>query len=236
MKNIIISDFDLTLSKKTIIHSYLMFLLNLKYKSTKDRLLKYIKILSLPFVATASGIIYLVSGGEKSLEFMNKCLFFRVKKTDSDDTINKIKEYIEENLNDKVLESINTYSNTNSNTNSTNKYIITGNFEDLVKASLKEYGFKVYGSELEIDPYTKRFTGSTEFVCLGKNKSIILDQILSEIDRDQINKKQINLIVYGDSLNDYHMFKKADIRYVVGSDSKLIDALNKENLKFTQII
>ena len=38
--------------------------------------------------------------------------------------------------------------------------------------------------------------------------------------------------VFGDSLNDFHMMKHADISYVVGSNKKLINRLKQEKIKF----
>jgi hypothetical protein len=220
MENIIISDFDLTLSKKNILYPYLLLLFYLKCTSTKDRIVKYIKIILLPFISIIFGFIYILFDESKCLKSINYFLFFNTKKQNIISTIYLIKYYIIKNLNTKVLDSIRSY-------NSNYKYIISGNFEEIVNIALEQYDFNVYGSSLSID--NNIYTGFTTFICLGKNKQIILDKIISHQEEIGKTKKQINLIVYGDSINDYYLLKKANIRYVVGSNSELINVLNKKN-------
>jgi phosphoserine phosphatase len=171
--------------------------------------------------------MYILFDESKCLKSINYFLFFNTKKQNIISTIYLIKYYIIKNLNTKVLDSIRSY-------NSNYKYIISGNFEEIVNIALEQYDFNVYGSSLSID--NNIYTGFTTFICLGKNKQIILDKIISHQEEIGKTKKQINLIVYGDSINDYYLLKKANIRYVVGSNSELINVLNKKKLRFNQII
>ncbi len=229
MNNIIISDFDLTLSKKSILYSYLQLLVYLKCSSISDILLKYLKILLLPIISIFVGLIYILVGEYVCLTIINYYLFVGIDRSNLLSTINLIKDLFINNLNIKVLDSIKSY-------NSNFKYIITGNSNDIIKIVLKDYDFFVFGSLLNYNKKNKKYTGFSDFLCLGKNKKIIIDHIIANQQKLGKTRKQINLIAYGDSINDYYMLKSADIRYVVGYNKKLINLLNKNNLEFNQII
>ena len=223
-ENIIISDFDRTISKKTIIYIYLIYLLYLCPKN--NRLIKYIKLFFIPFVSIIFGIIYLLFGEYICLQFVNYYVFSGININDCNQTIKSISHIINNNLNEKVLESIDKYE-------SQHKYIITGNYKNIIKYALLKYKFNVYGSTLKINKKTNTYTGFTDFVCLGENKLIALNQILTKLGKQRC---QLNLIAYGDSYNDFFILKAANIRYVVGSDQKLLNALDAKELCYEQIL
>jgi phosphoserine phosphatase len=160
---------------------------------------------------------------------VNYFLFNNINKNEFDQTINKIKKPIQNNLNHKVLTSINSY-------NSNYKYVISGNIHNIISNVVNDFNMIAYGTILDLDKITNKYTGKTNFICLGKNKTIILDKILFDLKKIGKTREKINLIVYGDSYNDYYILKKANIRYIVGSDKTLIDALKKDNLEYLQII
>jgi hypothetical protein len=109
MDNIIISDFDLTLSKKSILYSYLLLLLYLQCLSISDIILKYLKIVLLPFISLFFGLIYIFSENF-CLTIVNYYLFVGIKKSNMLSTIYLIKDLLINNLNPKVLESIKSYN------------------------------------------------------------------------------------------------------------------------------
>jgi hypothetical protein len=229
MKNIIISDFDLTLNKKSILYSYLLLLLYLQCSSISDILSKYLKIVLLPIISLFLGLIYIFFSEYTCLTIINYYLFVGIDRSNLLSTIYLIKNLLINNLNPKVLDSIKSY-------NSNLKYIITGNNHDIVEVVLKDYDFVVSGSLLNYNKKNKKYTGFSDFLCLGKNKKIIIDHIINNQKKLGKTRKQIKLIAYGDSMNDYYMLKSADIRYVVGSDQTLINSLKKDKLKFNQLL
>ena len=167
MHNIIITDYDLTLSHYTIIYVYILILFFLKCSTTYDLLIKLIKIILLPIISVITAIFYLFGGDEFSLRFLNFCLFYNVLKTDLSETVDSIKHMILIGLNKKVLKSMNRY-------NTTHKYIITGNIGSVIGQIMAPFGFKTYGSVLNINENTNRYSGYTDHICMNEKK---LDKI-----------------------------------------------------------
>jgi phosphoserine phosphatase len=134
-------------------------------------------------------------------------------------------------LNKKVLKSMEQYS-------TEHKYIITGNIGSVIGQIMDPFGFKTYGSVLNINENTNRYSGYTDYICMNKKKlkkiKLIQDDFKNKkikLIQDDFKNKKIKLIAYGDSMNDFYMLSEANVSYVVGSNHKLIDALSKSKSK-----
>ena len=129
--NIIISDYDNTLSTKNGLYPYLLILFNLKCSNMYETIFKYIKIICLPFFLIINLVIYIFDKNI-ALKILNYYMFRQIKKTTLDKTINIIKNDLNKYINKNILAHMNTlYID--------HKYIISGNLPAIISKVLPEF-------------------------------------------------------------------------------------------------
>lgn len=219
--DVVFSDFDGTICNLSSTYIYTLFITNLVCNTYYEHGLKIFKIIVLSLLFPLIMILKIYNS-LYACNVSNYIMFKGINLNQINSTVNKIKPTIIENLNISVINLINNY-------NTPYKYIISGNSLHLLDLIGKELNFMVYGSKMEFNGDI--CNGKTICVCLNYHKVETINNILKKN-----NITNPNIIVFGNDVNDYEMFKKGNVNYLVNPSSTFLTKLNNSKLKYNKII